>query len=117
VTWFRNPLVAVGLALTLLGLGNWYTGRSKLSHYRAVLAEQHGSQPLVDHSEFPNLDEVMNTSLLRPLRSVSGEYRESYDKIELYRIVDLGGRMLAALGVTSVAVGAILLRRRLHPLH
>lgn len=111
----RNPLFLVGVALLVLGTGNFLTGRSKLKHYRGVLAEQHGSAPLVDHGEFTHLTEAMNASLLRSLRT-GGEYLDTQDKLEFYQVVDHGGRLLAVSGLGCMATALLLQRRQGRPL-
>lgn len=112
-TLFRQPLLAVGLVLTFLGAGNWYAAQSKLHRYRGALIEQHGKEPVVGHSDFPQLTAAMNANLLRPLRYGSGEYERVEAKVDFYHVVHRGGLVLALLGLSCLVTGS--LRWRQHP--
>jgi hypothetical protein len=103
----RNPLVPVGFVLVLLGFGNWYTGRDKVAEHQQLLAE--GNLPVRNQQfeEFRELTGRTNATLLRPLQAGDDARSVLNDKLDFYRVVQTGGRILILLGLFTAAAGMI----------
>jgi hypothetical protein len=105
-TW-RNPLVPAGLLLVLLGLGNWYTGLDKSAEHEHMLAAGNLAPPLQQFYEFDKLTARTNASLLTVFQRGSDPSTLINAKLDFYRVVYAGGRMLILLGVFAMAAGCI----------
>ncbi len=102
---FRNPLVPVGVMLLVLGVGNWWTGVARGREYEALLA--HGQLPanLADFEEFHELTARTNAMLLSPIQRGSDESTFANAKLDFYKIVQSGGRVLVLAGLFCAATG------------
>jgi len=103
----RNPLVPAGILLLVIGLGNWYTGLDKTAEHEAMLAAEGAAPPLQQFYEFDNLTARTNTSLLRAFQRGGDPLSLIHAKLDFYRVVEAGGRMLILLGLFSVGAGLI----------
>jgi hypothetical protein len=101
----RNPLVPVGLLLAVLGLGNWYVGLDKGHEYERLLAA--GTLPTAtEHfEEFGELTARTNATLLDTLQRGSDEYTFANARLDFYKVVQSGGRVLVLAGLFSAATG------------
>jgi hypothetical protein len=102
---WRDPLLPVGLLLVMIGLGNWYTGGSKSVEYEQLLADGNLPTPMQSIAEFPELDTRTNATLLARLQRGRGESSIAYAKLDFYKVVQSGGRLLILLGLFSAASG------------
>jgi hypothetical protein len=110
--WSATPFWA-GLALILLGAGNWWVGAQKV-HEHVLLVEQADSPAgVVPHEDFPNLSARTNSTLLQPFRVPLGRAAATQQKLEFYRIVEIGGRVLTLAGAFLVGVAFLVGRRRI----
>jgi len=104
---FLSPWFAIGLALTVLGAGNLYTGVDKTDEYERLL-RQHRKVAVVDtYSDFEQLTEATNAAVLRPLQRTGGSFTMVTGKLDFYRLVRTGGEMMLMAGLFLAAVGAI----------
>lgn len=103
----RNPFLPIGIVLVVLGFGNWYTGLSKSVEYERLLSAGTLPAPIEDFDEFRELNADTNATLLRTLQRGSDESTIIYAKLDFYRVVQSGGRMLVLLGFFSAAAGMI----------
>lgn len=102
--------VVVGIALLMLGVGNWVVGLDGTSQYRRKLAQLNNA-PVADlYRSFDELDPRTDSAVLAPLvqqqRSVS--YADA--QMDFYHTVYLTGRTMFAAGlvITLLAfIGAI----------
>ena len=103
----RNPLGPVGLVLVVLGLGNWYTGLEKSREYEQLLAA--GTLPTVTEqfAEFTELTARTNATLLTTLQKGNDEYTFVNAKLDFYKVVQSGGRLLILIGLFSMAAALI----------
>jgi hypothetical protein len=109
---FRNPLFPVGLLLVVLGFGNWYTGRDKGREYERLLASGHLPANLADYDEFRELNGRTNATLLNPIQRGSDESTFVNAKLDFYKVVQSGGRILVLAGLFCAAAGLIHSRHR-----
>jgi len=103
----RNPLFPVGLVLMMLGFGNWYTGLDKTREHEELLAARTESAPEGNFDEFRELNARTNATLLRTLQRGSDESTIINTKLDFYKVVQSGGRMLMMLGLFCTAAGVI----------
>ncbi len=107
MTLRRNPLLPIGLLLLALGLGNWYTGWSKAFEYEDLIAAGGSPSEVGDFQEFSRLTPRTNASLLRPLERGIDANAFIDAKLDFYRIVRSGGRILMLSGAFLSAASAI----------
>jgi hypothetical protein len=103
----RNPLLPIGLLLVVLGLGNWYTGKDKGAKYEELLATGNIPASAVHFGEFRELNAHTTATLLRPLQQGSDERTLVTTKLDFYKIVQSGGRILILLGLFCTAAGLV----------
>lgn len=105
---FNTPWFAVGLALTLLGAGNLYTGVDKTHEYERLL-RQHRQVSSAEESfeDFEQLSATTNAAVLRPLRRGGGSFTMVTGKLDFYRLVRSGGEMMLMAGLFLAAAGTI----------
>ena len=103
----RSPLILVGVLLIILGFGNWYTGVDKGAEYERLLAAGNLPAAVDDYDDFHQLTARTTATLLGPLQRGSDEYTLANAKLDFYKVVQSGGRMLALLGLFCTAAGVI----------
>jgi hypothetical protein len=103
----RNPLLPIGLFLVILGFGNLYTGVDKGREYEALLAAGHLPAPTAQFDGFPELDAHTTTTLLSPLQRGGDMHALLNTKLDFYKVVQSGGRILVLLGLFCAAAGLI----------
>lgn len=108
----RQPLVPIGLVLMVLGAGNWYAGWEKIAEHERLLAASRRVVHRATFDDFPNLTERTNASLLRSFHGGSDRAELAGVKLDFYRVVYTGGRLLFLLGALGAGAGAIRAVRR-----
>lgn len=103
----RNPLVPVGVLLMIIGFGNWYTGIDKGAEYERLLAAGNPPTTIDDYEDFDHLTARTTATLLDPLQRGSDEYTLANAKLDFYKVVQSGGRMLMLVGLFCGAAGVI----------
>jgi hypothetical protein len=103
----RNPLLPIGLLLVILGFGNWYTGRDKGAECEEVLATGDIGTPAVPFEEFRELNAHTTATLLTPLQRGSDQHTLVTTRLDFYKVVESGGRILILLGLFCAAAGLI----------
>jgi len=101
----RNPLLPVGLLLIILGVGNWWTGAARGHEYEELLARGPLPANLADFDEFQELTARTNAMLLNPIQRGSDESTFANAKLDFYKIVQSGGRVLVLMGLFCAATG------------
>ncbi len=104
---WRNPLLPIGLLLVVIGFGNWYTGRDKGAEYEQLLATGNIPAPDAHFEEFTQLNAHTTATLLSPLQRGSDQHALVITKLDFYKVVQSGGRMLILLGLFCTAAGLI----------
>lgn len=103
----RNPLLPIGLLLIILGLGNWYAGRDKGAEYEYLLAKGNLPAPAAHFEEFRELNAHTTATLLGPLQRGNDQHTLISAKLDFYRVVQSGGRILILLGLFCAAASLI----------
>ena len=99
---WRNPALAVGFVLLVLGVGNWLVSASKIAEYapRArAAANDEAAAPLED---FPQLSPRTNRTLLKRLDRGGVDYTLADAKLDFYQVVESGGRLLSLAGMLLI---------------
>lgn len=103
-----SRVLILGIALLVLGAGNWIMGADKMHHYarrqRQALAR---GGPTLRHP----LEGT--AAILDPHPQARQLYEDATAKYEYYRVVYRGGRLLVALGL--LLTGGAIARRLLVP--
>jgi uncharacterized membrane protein len=105
MTRLRSPLILVGGALIIIGAGNWYTGVDKGAEYERLLAAGNLPTPVDDYEDFHHLTARTAATLLAPLQRGSDEYTLANAKLDFYKVVQSGGRLLMLLGLFCSVAG------------
>lgn len=103
----RHPLLPIGLILLAVGIGNWYTGRSKSVEYEQILASGNRPAPVEDFADFDELTAGTTATLLSNLRRGTDEYTLVNSKLDFYKLVQSGGRLFILVGLFCSAAGLI----------
>lgn len=113
----RIALIPTGIVLVLIGVGNWITGHTKVIEHEHMLATSSVPARMQQYEEFTQLTARTNASLLRPLQAKNDERTAIVQKLDFYRVVESGGRIVTLLGMFTLAVAAIVAwyRRKLEP--
>jgi hypothetical protein len=100
-----SALLPVGLLLMILGAGNWYTGFRQGAEHEALLAAGNLPTTTADFDDFPQLGAHTTATLLGPLERGSDQKTLISTKLDFYRVVQTGGRMLTILGLFCTVAG------------
>jgi hypothetical protein len=103
----RDSLLPIGLLLIVIGFGNWYTGVDKGAEYERLLAAGNLPTSVDDYEDFRYLTARTTATLLGPLQRGSDEYTLANAKLDFYRVVQSGGRLLVILGLFCSAASVI----------
>jgi hypothetical protein len=106
---WRTPLLPVGIALCLLGIGNWILSSNRLVEYTQRSRPSNSAVLATDLSDFPELTPRLNEVLLRRGATISSDVEA---KVEFYRTVKRGGRVLVGFGLFLIGLAPIHARRR-----
>ncbi len=101
----RSPLFVVGVVLVILGFGNWYTGKHKGAEYEQLLAAGKLPPPAQRFEDFPRLNARMTATLLRSLQRGNDAQTLVGTKLDFYKVVQSGGRILVLIGLFCAAAG------------
>lgn len=100
-------MVLVGLLLTLIGVGNVYTGYVKTAQYEVLLAAREASA-----AREQVFTEPWRSPLLSHLRVEQSPTDAARAKLDFYRVVYTGGRLLTLIGMLCAAGGAVIFWHR-----
>ena len=103
----RSPLLPVGLLLVIIGFGTWYTGQDTGAEYEQLLAAGNLPAPVEQFEDFRELDARTTATLLTALQRGADEYTIVNAKLDFYKVVQSGGRLLILLGLFCAAAGMI----------
>ena len=103
--FWRHPALPIGVALLVLGLGNWLVSRSKVLEY-----ERRARAPEIVESSldgFSRLTPRTNATLLERLHHRLGDYGVADAKRDFYTVVHSGGRFIAVIGLLMIGAGLL----------
>jgi hypothetical protein len=108
---WRTPLLPIGIALFVLGIGNWILSNNRLLEYTQRSRPSNTNIPTADLTDFPELSPRINEVLLRRGNS---SYSDVDAKLEFYRVVKRGGGLLVGFGILVIGLAPIHARRLAH---
>lgn len=103
----RTPLVLVGLLLVMIGFGNVYTGSTKTAEYEQRLETHEPPVRAPRRNDNTKLEPHLRTTLLSSLAGQQDPQSAARAKLDFYRVVYGGGRLLTLLGMFCAVAGAI----------
>jgi hypothetical protein len=103
----RTPMVLVGLLLVLIGLGNTYTGFSKTAEYEQLLAAYSSSEAQPVDGSVREDAGAWRSPLLSRVEIEKTPSDAARSKLDFYRVVYTGGRLLLLAGMFCAVAGAV----------
>lgn len=103
--YYRNYLFVTGIALLVLGLGNYVTARFKATHYQAAVAE---AGPAVQ----PASSSLFNDLGVSPPDEARERWEIARAKFDFYQVVLSAGRLMMSLGAICTAIALMRFRQR-----
>lgn len=103
----RTPAVLIGLLLAMIGFGNVYTGSIKTAEYEELLATPASEPQPPRQDDAPKLEPHLRTTLLSSLAGQQDPNSAARAKLDFYRVVYSGGRLLTLAGLFCALAGAI----------
>lgn len=103
----HQTAIVAGLVLVLLGFGNWVTGHAKVVEHEQLLASISTPVRVQEYEEFNQLTARTNARLLRPLQAKNDVRTATVQKLDFYRVVESGGRLVMLFGLFTVVVALI----------
>jgi hypothetical protein len=109
---YRDWRIMAGLALILLGAGNWIVGLEKTEESSRMIAAATRVLPSGDYRSFDELDAGADSAVLRPF--VQQEERVSYAtaRMDFYHVTFLTGQIVTVAGVILTFLGFITVIQR-----
>ena len=104
---WRNPFLAVGVVLFVLGLGNWLVSRNKIIEYSRRTDADTSVQRVGSLDEYPHLTADTNATLLERLHRGFADYTFSSAKLDFYQVVNSGGRFLSLVGMLLIGLTVV----------
>ena len=95
----RHPAFGTGLVLLVLGLGNWAVARTRLSEFADPSVNSPVVAPLGHYEDFAELDARTNAELLRPLQRGVNPTTTTEVRVDFYKVVQTGGKLIAFVGI------------------
>lgn len=103
--FYKSRLFVAGVALLVLGIGNYLAAISKVAHYRHVVA-----------ARTPQIPQPQSFFLRGADKAFPGETRERWEiaraKLDYYHIVLSGGQLMMSVGLGCLILALIKLRRQ-----
>jgi hypothetical protein len=113
VLW-RTPILPAGIALFVLGVGNWILSHNRIVEYTQRSRPSNSNIPAPDLTDYPELTPRTNAMLVERLHRGGAAHSHVEAKLEFYRVVKRGGRTLVAAGLLLIGLAPIHARRRAH---
>jgi hypothetical protein len=108
---YRDWRVVLGLALMLLGAGNWLVGRIRTEQYSAIIASQPGAEADEAYRSFDELGSGA-TAVLEPLTAEQRRVSYATARMDFYHATFLTGYALVLAGLALTFAGFLALIRR-----
>jgi multisubunit Na+/H+ antiporter MnhG subunit len=95
---YHNWRVMFGVALILLGIGNWLVGRLNTEHYSALIKSENSAAPDQAYRSFDDLD-AGAVAVLAPLTAEQRRLSYATARMDFYHATFLTGYMLVLAGL------------------
>jgi hypothetical protein len=108
---YRDWRIMFGLALMLLGAGNWIVGWNKTQLYGQLIASQSRNKADSTYRGFDELDSGTG-DVLKPFTSPERKLSYARARMDFYHATFLTGQVLAVMGLVVMLIGALSVIRR-----
>jgi hypothetical protein len=108
---YRDWRIMFGLALMLLGAGNWIVGWQKAQLYGQLIASEFRARPDSSAHGFDEL-EAGSIDVLKPFSSPAREISYTRARMDFYHATFLTGQVLAVTGLIVMLFGFLSVIRR-----
>jgi hypothetical protein len=108
---YRDWRIMFGLALMLLGGGNWIVGWQKTQFYGQLIANEYRTHPDSSARGFDEL-EAGSGDVLKPFTSPERELSYTRARMDFYHATFLTGQVLAVTGLIVMLIGFLSVIRR-----
>src|SRR5277367_7183043 len=99
--------IIVGLALVMLGAGNWIVGFNRTSQYAAILASAPGADADQSYQSFDELDSHADSDVLEPFTAEQRRVSYATARMDFYHATFITGQMLVIAGLFVLLTGFI----------
>ena len=106
---WRQPVLTAGVVLLILGMGNWLVSHNKILEYTQQQEASNAIEQIGSLAEFHQLTPRTNATLLKRLHRGLGDSTLAEAKLDFYRVVHSGGRLISVIGL--LLIGFALLQR------
>jgi len=111
---YRDWRIVLGLALMLLGAGNWVVGRVKAEEYMRIIARQPDINTDQAYRSFDELDGGA-TAVLEPFTAEQRRLSYATARMDFYHATFLTGYVLVMAGLVLTCMGFLgVIRRDAH---
>jgi hypothetical protein len=104
--------IIFGLALILLGAGNWAVGLARTSQYAAMLARVPAADPDGSYRSFDALDSRADVEVLTPFNPEQRRISYATARMDFYHATFITGQMLVVIGLVIMLTGGITVIQR-----
>jgi multisubunit Na+/H+ antiporter MnhG subunit len=100
--------IVMGLALIMLGAGNWAIGLERTQTYGRIIVAHQQPAAGTDYRSFDELDEgAGGAAVLEPLTAEQRQASYATARMDFYHAAFLAGRAMVLLGVLFTLIGFI----------
>ncbi len=99
--------IVIGLALILLGAGNWAIGQGRTETYSRMIIARAQPAAATDYRSFDELDEGAGGAVLEPLTAEQRQASYETARMDFYHAAFLAGRAMVLLGLLVTLLGFI----------
>ena len=108
---YRDWRIMFGLALMLLGAGNWIVGWQKTQLYGRIIANEYRTLPDSSSHGFDDLEAGSN-DVLKPFNSPVRQISYTRARMDFYHATFLTGQVLSVTGLIVMLLGFLSVIRR-----
>ena len=108
---YRDWRAVLGVALMLLGTGNWVVGRQRTEEYSKIIASERPASPDEAYRSFDELDSSAN-AVLEPFTQEQRRVSYATARMDFYHATFLTGYVLVMTGLVITFFGFLGLIRR-----
>jgi len=108
---YHDWRVVLGLALMLLGAGNWMVGRLRTQQYSQIITSARPADPDDAYRSFDDLDSTAN-AVLEPFTQDQRRVSYATARMDFYHATFLTGYVLVMTGLVVTFLGFLGLIRR-----
>jgi hypothetical protein len=103
--------IMMGLAMLLLGAGNWVIGLERTTEYGQIIAR--AAAPPVPDQAYRSFDELdANSAVLEPFTAEERQVSYATARMDFYHATFLTGQVLVLIGLVTMMIGFIIVIHR-----